>query len=134
MLLPYIIPLLALLLILAGIPNILVYSFLPLAYCGIPYFVFVALAWRWMKNKTPREISTFATLAPVLFIPFQAAFLLLLYMLRDTSISHWFGKINMRDSYQICCFVTLVGYIHVGITFLIWQSLQTNPQKESRIH
>ena len=126
---PFLVPLIALALVLANIPTVLAYALLPLAFGGVPYLLFVIFAWWWMGNKTPREISIFALLAPLLFIPLQGIFLLLPNLFPKTIGGHWYVRTNLQDSLQICCFDLIVGYGHVIVTFLAWQGLRQRSEK-----
>jgi len=124
LLLPFVVPLFAFGLVLAGVPNILVLSWAALGYGGIPYVIFIVLAWRWMRGKTRRQISVFGLLAPVLFIPFQVIFMLSLYALRDTPLGRWFGGFHFRDCFEISYFVILFGYGYAFLAFFLWGCLE----------
>jgi hypothetical protein len=119
LLLPLLLPLCWFGLDLAGVPNILVFSLLPLGFGGVPYIVFAFLASRWMKGKTRRQISIFGLAAPLLFIPFQVVFMLFVYLLRITQITTWFGGVYLRDCFEISYFVLLFGYGYVVLAFFL---------------
>src|SRR5437016_1382497 len=99
LLLPFIVPFCAFGLAFAGIPNWFVLSWVALGYGGIPYLFFIFLTWRWMRGKTRRQILAFGLLAPLLFIPFQVIFMLLLYLFPETALGRWFGVVNLADCF-----------------------------------
>ncbi len=120
LLLPFIVPLCGFGLVLAGVPNPLIFSYIPLFFGGIPYLLFSFFAWRWMRSKPRRQILVFGLLAPLLFIPFQVIFMLLLYLLRETALGRWFGGFNLRDCFEISFDVIFFGYIYVVVGFFLW--------------
>src|SRR5260221_5548733 len=104
LLLPFIVPLCVFGLVLAGVHTILVLSWAALAFGGIPYLLFTCLAWRWMGGKTRRQISVFGLLAPLLFIPFQVIFMLLVYLIRETELVRWLGSVPLPDCFEFSYF------------------------------
>jgi len=121
MFLPFAVPVLALCLVLAGVGNIFVLSIATLAYGGVPYVVFVFLAWRWMNGKTLRQLTAFGLLSPVIFAPFQVMFMLLLRVsVNGTALWRWLGNPNLRDCFEIVYFVLIFGYGYVSLALLGW--------------
>ena len=73
-----------------------------------------------MRGKTKRQILIFGFLAPLLFIPFQVVFMLLIYLLHDTALGRWFGGVQLRDCFEISYFVIIFGYGYVLFAFFLW--------------
>lgn len=131
LLLPLILPVCASILAFAGFgENILLISIMPLIYGGIPYLVFLFLAWKWMRGKTQRKLFFFGLLAPVLFIPFQVMFMLLLWLLQSTA---WFGRLSLRDCFEISYFVLLFGYGYVFLVLFVWSFLEYGTDGKFRL-
>ena len=73
-----------------------------------------------MRGKTRRQILAFGLLAPLLFIPFQVIFMLLLYLFPETALGRWFGVVNLADCFGISFDVIFFGYGYVLVAFFLW--------------
>jgi hypothetical protein len=125
--LPFVVPLLTLGLLvvsksdsalLSVLAAISVASGVAIRYGAVAYVIFTVLAWKWMKGRTPREISIFGLVAPLLFFPLQVVVMQVVRLLGNTSIRLWFGGFSVTDCFRLSFLALLVNYSYVLLAFI----------------
>ena len=83
-------------------------------FSSIPYLIFAGLFWAWLEEKTIKSIQQASYLAPLLFVPFQVIFLLLLLTLSPPSeIFSVDGMLTAIGEFMF--YALMVGYLYVFI-------------------
>ncbi len=92
-----------------------------LLYCGIPYAVFAAFAWKRMNSMTPRRILRFVTLAPWLLALLELMFLGALCPFGETGLGRLFASPQPIECWRIPLLVVVpLGYGYVFGTMILW--------------
>jgi hypothetical protein len=90
-----------------------------LGFGGIQYVIFAAFLFWWIgRLKTPRRIRRLSLIAPLCFVPVQAAGWVIYGYLSTLSIPGPTGIWNVLPAFAV--YTLVIGYVYVGIVNLLY--------------
>ncbi|HID49368.1 MAG TPA: hypothetical protein EYP40_07140 [Chromatiales bacterium] len=85
--------------------------FLSLGFAGIPYLIFALLILLWIRNRDLKSVRTLSYISPLLFIPVQAVYLGVRFVMDKLSTPELGGVGG--SIFVSAVYIVIVGYAYV---------------------